>query len=349
MIDLNNFSTYKEPLIKYDNFGRITEVKQDKFTTQYFYLKKDSNCKLIENVVYKENGIIKDKLRYKYNSNGNILEISENGELIISYKYNEKFWLIREDNKLFNKTFIYEYDMVGNIFRKTEYDYSLKNESELTPSYISNFVYGDVKGCKKLQSFNDEVINYYNGKVAIYRGEKLAWSKNGELNSLGNFASFKYNPSGLRISKTINNITTKYCYKNNNVVLQDNGIEMYFHYGDNGVVAFTLKDKGSAPQYYIYKKNIQGDIVGIYSNSTQIVKYVYDAYGNHKTFVLINDEFVDITSNLKTKTSSITNKYIAVAELNPFRFKGYYYDIETGLYYQNGKYYDPDIGKFIDD
>lgn len=43
--------------------------------------------------------------------------------------------------------------------------------------------------------------------------------------------------------------------------------------------------------------------------------------------------------------SSQNNKLIA--EINPFRYRGYYYDIETGLYYLNSRYYDPSTGRFI--
>ncbi|MCL2632830.1 MAG: RHS repeat-associated core domain-containing protein, partial [Coriobacteriia bacterium] len=36
-----------------------------------------------------------------------------------------------------------------------------------------------------------------------------------------------------------------------------------------------------------------------------------------------------------------------IGELNPFRYRGYYYDSETGLYYLNARYYDPEVGRFI--
>lgn len=48
---------------------------------------------------------------------------------------------------------------------------------------------------------------------------------------------------------------------------------------------------------------------------------------------------IDITENMSYNSS--------VAKLNPFRYRGYYYDAETGLYYLNSRYYDPSIGRFI--
>ena len=58
--------------------------------------------------------------------------------------------------------------------------------------------------------------------------------------------------------------------------------------------------------------------------------------GNHRVYTGTG---IDITDN-----SSYNN---SVAKLNPFRYRGYYYDTETGFYYLNSRYYDPAIGRFI--
>ena len=79
---------------------------------------------------------------------------------------------------------------------------------------------------------------------------------------------------------------------------------------------------------YYYRKNLQGDIIGIINAvGTELVSYSYDAWGNI----------------LWTEDDSGRN----LAELNPFRYRGYYYDTETGLYYLNSRYYDPKVGRFI--
>ena len=59
-----------------------------------------------------------------------------------------------------------------------------------------------------------------------------------------------------------------------------------------------------------------------------VVKYKYDAWGNHEAEVAAEG-------------------YVALAEINPFRYRGYYYDTETGLYYLQTRYYDPEVGRFI--
>ena len=59
-----------------------------------------------------------------------------------------------------------------------------------------------------------------------------------------------------------------------------------------------------------------------------MVEYKYDAWGNHEAEVASED-------------------YVALAEINPFRYRGYYFDEETGLYYLQTRYYDPEVGRFI--
>ena len=72
---------------------------------------------------------------------------------------------------------------------------------------------------------------------------------------------------------------------------------------------------------------------------------MYDAWGNHKTYVLNNGIFVDILVETSYTQSGLNNKLIA--QINPFRYRSYYYDIETGLYYLNSRYYDPKTCRFI--
>ena len=64
------------------------------------------------------------------------------------------------------------------------------------------------------------------------------------------------------------------------------------------------------------------------------------------TMVILNDgQYVDILTQTSYTQSGLNNK--AIALLNPFRYRSYYYDEETGLYYLNSRYYDPEIGRFI--
>ena len=103
------------------------------------------------------------------------------------------------------------------------------------------------------------------------------------------------------------------------------------HYILNKLVGFTY-NKGDKTSNYIYRRNLQGDIIGIYDSlGNEVGGYAYDAYG--KCYVKYKDN-----SSEEEKT---------ILNTNPFRYRGYYYDNETGLYYLNARYYDPSIGRFI--
>ena len=64
-----------------------------------------------------------------------------------------------------------------------------------------------------------------------------------------------------------------------------------------------------------------------------------------KYLIIHTRQFVDISTQTSYTQSGLNNKTIAL--LNPFRYRSYYYDEETGLYYLNSRYYDPQIGRFI--
>ena len=81
--------------------------------------------------------------------------------------------------------------------------------------------------------------------------------------------------------------------------------------------------------FYLFAKNIQGDILYIYNTSgTRLVTYTYDAWGN-------------VTTSYSNGGASTAARH------NPFRYRGYYYDTETGFYYLNSRYYDPAVGRFL--
>ena len=81
-------------------------------------------------------------------------------------------------------------------------------------------------------------------------------------------------------------------------------------------------------------KNTYGNVVALYnSNGNLHARYEYDAWG--KLLSIKNANGVDITN---------TGNFAIV---NPFRYRGYYYDTESGLYYLQSRYYDPTTGRFV--
>ena len=104
---------------------------------------------------------------------------------------------------------------------------------------------------------------------------------------------------------------------------------VYYRYDENNSpIGFDLIKDGTTSTY-TYVKNIQGDIVGIINDSTgaQVVAYTYDAWGN-------------LTDMYGTAAETV-GKY------NSLRYRGYYYDSETGYYYLQSRYYDPSYKRFI--
>ena len=85
---------------------------------------------------------------------------------------------------------------------------------------------------------------------------------------------------------------------------------------------------------YTFAKNIRGDVIGIYSGGTLVAKYEYNAYGQ-------------ILSITNASGADISNNASHIANINPFRYRGYYYDTETGFYYVSSRYYDPEIGRWV--
>ena len=95
---------------------------------------------------------------------------------------------------------------------------------------------------------------------------------------------------------------------------------MEFVYDSSGLCGFKYNR-----EEYLYQKNIQGDIIAILNLDGEVIaEYRYDAWGNCE---------YDLASGIATA--------------NPFRYRGYYFDRSTGLYYLQTRYYDPETGRFI--
>ena len=98
---------------------------------------------------------------------------------------------------------------------------------------------------------------------------------------------------------------------------------LHFTYDEIGPMSVTYDGAE-----YFYLKNAQGDVTGLVNSSgTQVVAYTYDAWGNPLS-----------TTGAMADT---------LGKLNPFRYRGYVYDAETGLYYLGSRYYNPETGRFI--
>ena len=279
-----------------------------------------------------------------YNLTGNNVSQS------VSFKYDKLSRLIRENNQELGVTNTFTYDANGNIIQKAVYPYTTATNITDTATSVTNYTY-DSKD--RLIGYNGESFSYdANGNPTVYRNNNLVFGVGGRLlsfkeSSETNPITFTYDSQGIRKTKTnSHNKTTTYTYIGDKLVR-----EQYVKNNINYDVKFmyTATDLNGLifeGQTFIYQKNVFGDITGIYdSNGNLCVRYVYDAWGNHKTYAEVNGSFIDVSVGNEYNSSNIVN--IRLALYNPFRYRGYYFDLETGLYYLQSRYYDPQVGRFI--
>ena len=141
----------------------------------------------------------------------------------------------------------------------------------------------------------------------------------------GKALSFAYNELGIRTQKTVDGVTTEYYLDGSTVLAQKTGNNTVWYYYDCNGTREALEYGG---QVYYYLYNAQGDVMALYDNDLNIVaEYTYDSWG----------KLLSVTGSLAE----------TVGKANPFRYRGYYYDSETELYYLNSRYYDPETGRWI--
>ena len=143
-----------------------------------------------------------------------------------------------------------------------------------------------------------------------------------------------YDADGLRTSRIATdsegNVGNKYYYYYENGLLtymKYNSLVMRFTYDANGnPVSMTYNGN-----IYFYVLNLQGDVMALLdANGNEVVSYHYNAWGE-----------------LLSTTASTTGMLYSLALYNPLRYRGYVYDRETGLYYLQSRYYNPEICRFI--
>lgn len=294
-------------LYEYNKLGMITgkTIQGDTTTTvdsQTFAYNNLSSATIScpSSILYKDGEVIV----YGYNSNGNISTINTNNESY-RYTYDTLGRLTEEHNSRFGFSKYYSYDSYGNIVKVTQCEYDSKQiVSEKDYKYLN----GRLNSYDGKQCVYDSIGNpiNYRGYSAVWKGRQLTKFKG---------TVFAYDGRGRRISK--GNITFTYDHAGNLIKQKD---VLEFFYDCQGVAGFKYQST-----LFYYRKDAQGNIIAILDKSGNVlVKYYYDAWGNHKW---------DGNSTL--------------ANLNPFRYRGYYYDRETGLYYLQTRYYDPEVGRFI--
>ena len=142
----------------------------------------------------------------------------------------------------------------------------------------------------------------------------------------GKSLKFTYDSEGIRTSKTVDGVKTEYFLNGTQILAEKTGNEKLFFFYDQQGNRVGMADGNNHFYYYIY--NVQGDVIALADGQTGklAATYTYDAWG-------------------KCTVTNATG--FTVGTENPFRYRGYYYDQETQLYYLQSRYYDAETGRFI--
>ncbi|MGM9601662.1 MAG: RHS repeat-associated core domain-containing protein, partial [Faecousia sp.] len=250
---------------------------------------------------------------YTYDALGNIATYTQGGTAY-TYTYDDLGQLLTATGG--GKAYAYTYDLGGNILTVSD------------GATSHTYTYGDSQWADLLTAFDGQSITYdaSGNPLSYYNGTRytFTWAEGRRLVSAvkGNSTyTYAYDSDGLRVSKTVNGVKHEYFYASGKLLRETYGnVTMDFLYNNNGY-PYALKYNGTT---YYYITNLQGDVLSLINASgSTVASYTYDPYG-------------------KVLTATGT-----MAETNPLRYRGYYYDTETSLYYLQSRYYDPTICRFI--
>ena len=274
---------------------------------------------------------------YEYDNVGNITKITS-GTKVITYQYDELNQLIRENNGVLGTTVLYTYDAGGNMTSRKTYAYTEGTPQTLQKNETLSY---------RTDGWRDQLVslNGYRyvydagGNPTLLRGVPLTWGEGRRLKRVSlswGTVDFAYDSDGKRVRKTSGGNITTYYY-NGNVLsglvrkaskdagTTGTGTTVQFVYDTQGK-PFMLRINGKTDYFYLY--NGLGDVTGLVDRSNQVVvRYQYNSWGK-------------VTSTQDTSG-------VSLATLNPFRYRKYVYDPETGLYCLGSRYYDPEVGRFV--
>ena len=267
---------------------------------------------------------------YGYDDNGNIASATLNGKWT-GYTYDALGQLVQVNDHSDTRsgsngtTWKYTYDLGGNILKKERFAYA----DTTTPLETVTYTYGDANWRDKLTAVNGNAIRYDAIGNPLSDGTwTYTWQNGRQLQKMqksGVTAEFVYNADGLRVQKTVNGVVTKYTLHGKNVVHMTSGTdELHFFYDAQNRPAVVVYN--GVP--YAYVKSLQGDIVALLNGAGNVVvSYAYDAWGAPIG-----------------KSGSMAS---TLGTVQPFRYRGYVFDEEIGLYYLRSRYYSAERCRYV--
>ena len=267
---------------------------------------------------------------YGYDDNGNIASATLNGKWT-GYTCDALGQLIQVNDHSDTRsgengtTWKYTYDLGGNILKKERFAYA----DTTNPLETVTYTYGDANWRDKLTAVNGSTIRYDAIGNPLNDGTwTYTWQNGRQLQKMqksGVTAEFVYNADGLRVQKTVNGVATKYTLHGKNIVHMTSGTdELHFFYDAQNRPAVVVYN--GVP--YAYVKSLQGDIVALLNGAGNVVvSYAYDAWGAPIG-----------------KSGSMAS---TLGTVQPFRYRGYVFDEEIGLYYLRSRYYSAERCRYV--
>lgn len=316
---IKNLFNESESVVKvheFDELGMINKISLHKngkdFLTKMYEYKTRDDTRYITKLVKKEKVYCKSNLltnrTYTYDKLGRVISINDDYFGNHNYKYDYRGYLSEAD------LVKYTYDENGNIL-------SIGNKTFSYDSTIKDLL---IKVGDKSITYDANkpgIIKSYGNCSYIFEGRRLK-----SFNNSNNEYNYVYDDRGLRTSKYSNEGTWIYQYDGDKLVYQyHSGERLDFLYDENGELYGFVKD--NADKYFYIRDHLK-NILGIVNDKGDIVvKYSYDPFG-------LCDS---IAGTLAT----------TIGKSNPFRFKGYYYDEESNMYYCKSRYYVPEWGRWL--
>lgn len=277
-----------------------------------------------------------------------IKQIYSGNDFDYQYEYNQDMNLIKVfSNGVHKNTISYSYDFLGriykegliNLYKDFEYhytDFNRLSEVLLNGNSYKKFTYDSLGRITKCSAYGNTLTEYtyqgnnLNPSIIYKKGMHNACNfiRNGLLSTYGKY-QYGYSASGLRTYKNNGSSYTWYYYDGNKLLGEDlpNGAKIRYFHDEQGIIGVRYYAPNGSILDYDYVKDGQNNVIAIMRGSDIVAQYRYDAWGN-------------ILQELKDSSD-----YFAVN--NPIRYRSYYYDVETGYYYLQNRYYDPEIGAFI--
>jgi RHS repeat-associated protein len=279
-------------------------------------LKSSATTQLVSQIILSDGRTIS----YEYDNEDRIIQVTDSIAGTTEYTYDALGQLVTEAHRAVGE----ETSTVVNAMTYSDAEHPGRYGNILTKNGVA-YTYGDPVWKDLLTGYGDQTITYdKQGNPTSYLGHTLTWEKGRQLKSFGG-NTYTYNANGIRTSKTVNGVKHTYELDGTKILSESWGTNRLIPLYDNEDSVCGILYNGT-PFYFL--KNLQGDIIAITDlNGTTVATYNYDAWG-----------VCTVTSD----TSSCN-----IATINPFRYRGYYYDSETGLYYVSSRYYDPEIGRFL--